>query len=158
MYIDDLGWMNRMEKHQPDELNYVLAKNLKGLLQEKIWLLEDRLKKKRKASSYQFLTEAEVRVLAVLRGESLTISEVARRLSVSRQAVHKIVSNLVEDNLLSLQSMEGNSRDKYIFFTQKGEAMKKEAANILKTLEKEVEMVIGPQQLKLLKSLLAKEW
>jgi DNA-binding MarR family transcriptional regulator len=135
-----------------------LVDNLKALLQEKIWLLENRLKKKRALSSYKALTEAEARVLAILRGEELTISEVARRLAVSRQAVHKIISNLVERKLLKLNQLEENARDKQIVFTPLGEAMKKEAAKLLLELEQEVEVAIGESNLHLLKELLKKEW
>ena len=135
-----------------------LVNNLKALLQEKVWLLESRLKKKRLASSYQSLTDAEARVLAVLRGEELTISEIARRLEVSRQAVHKIISNLVDRKLLKLQKAEENFRDKRIVFTAAGEEMKNEAAKILLELEKEVERAIGARNLQLLKDLLGKPW
>ncbi len=136
----------------------LLVSNLKALLQEKTGLLDNRLQKKRMASSYKTLTDAEARVLAVLRGEELTISEIARRLAVSRQAVHKVISKLVQRKLLQLQKIEGNSRDKRIIFTHAGESMKKEAANALRALEQEVETAIGSRNFRLLKSLLGKKW
>lgn len=147
-----------MVKQQLIEKDVFMTSNLKGLLQEKMWLLDNRFRQKRMKTPYHFLTDAEMRILAVLRGEALTISEVARRLAVSRQAVHKVVSSLVGRKLLSLQKIEGNARDKRIVFTQAGEVMKKEAANVLKELEQEVEVAIGPRHFQLLKSLLKKEW
>src|SRR5690348_1320444 len=104
----------------------ILISNLKGLLQNKLWQLEERLAQKRLRSPYKHLTGAEARILATLRGESLTISEVARRLSVSRQAVHKIVASLIREEILELQAMPDNTRDKIIVFTKKGNALKKE--------------------------------
>jgi DNA-binding MarR family transcriptional regulator len=147
-----------MAKNSSVEKNDFLTSNLKALLQEKIWLLDNRLQQKRLASSYKALTDAEARILAVLRGEELTISEIARRLGVSRQAVHKIISNLIKRKLLKLEQIEGSSRDKRIIFTQAGEEMKKEAAKTLQELEKEVEIAIGSRNFQLLKSLLRKEW
>lgn len=147
-----------MADKQRIERDIFLINNLKGLLQEKIWLLENRLQKKRLASTYKVLTDAQARILATLRGEELTISDIARKLGVSRQAVHKIISNLVKRNLLKLQPIEGNSRDKRIVFTAAGEAMKHEAANVLRELEKEVEIAIGTRNFRLLKTLLQKEW
>jgi DNA-binding MarR family transcriptional regulator len=135
-----------------------LVSNLKAVLQEKLWLLEDRLRQKRLLSSYKTLTAAEARILAVLRGEELTISAVARRLGVSRQAVHKIITNLVKRRLLGLHQIAGNSRDKLIYFTQEGKAMQKEAAIKLQELEDEVATSIGSNNLKLLKTLLRKKW
>lgn len=140
-----------------DENNFLTA-NLKGLLQEKLWLLDKRLQEKRSASRYQSLTEAEAKIFATLRGESLTISEISRRLNVSRQAVHKLVSQIIDKNLLRLEALPNNARDKKIVFTKEGEALKKEAARVLAELEQEVENEIGVKNLHLLKSLLAKDW
>ncbi len=138
--------------------NIFLIRNLKGLLQDKLWLLDQRLQQKRLASSYKALTEAESRILATLRGESLTISEIARRLGISRQAVHKIITGLVTAKLLKLVPIPGNARDKGVVFTKEGETLKKEAAKALRELEEEVETTIGVKDFNLLKSLLEKEW
>ena len=96
-----------------------LLTNLKGLLQEKLWGLEKRLALERRNSPYKNLTDAQSRILATLRGEHLSVSEVGRRLGVSRQAVHKIVSQLINEGILSLQSSLDNERDKIIIFTEK---------------------------------------
>jgi DNA-binding MarR family transcriptional regulator len=140
------------------EMDTFLVTNLKALLQEKLWLLDSRLQQKRLTSAYKNLTDAQARILAILRGEELTISEIARRIGVSRQAVHRIVSSLVQRKLLKLQTSPTNSREKHIIFTQAGEAMKKEAAKALHELENEVQIAIGQRNLKILKSLLAKQW
>lgn len=135
-----------------------LISNLKSLLQEKLWLLDARFKQKRLATRYKILTDAEARILATLRGEELTISEVARRLDLSRQAVHKTVAKLVQAKLLRLVSISGNARDKRIEFTEKGEAMKAAGSKVLRELEQEIEAAIGKENVKLLKSLLSKPW
>lgn len=147
-----------MVKARLDKNDDFMTNNLKGLLQEKIWLMENRFRQKRMKSPYHFLSEAEARALATLRGEALTISEVARRLGVSRQAVHKVISSLVDKKLVELQIIEGNARDKRIVFTPMGEAMKSEAATVLKELEQEIELALGTRQFLLLKSLLKREW
>jgi DNA-binding MarR family transcriptional regulator len=141
-----------------NEKDTFLISNLKALLQDKLWLLDNRFTKKRMATPYKVLTPAESRILATLRGEPLTVAEVARRLDLSRQAVHKTVSKLVEANLLQLESLPNNSRDKRITFTEKGEAMKSSAYKALKEIEKEVEAAIGKNNFKLLTSLLKKTW
>ncbi|MCS5710949.1 MarR family transcriptional regulator [Candidatus Berkiella aquae] len=135
-----------------------LVSNLKGLLQEKLWLLEQRLQEKRNLTPYQELTDAQSRILATLRGESLTISEIARRLNVSRQAVHKLISQLIDKGLLALEAIPDNSRDKQVVFTPEGEALKKAAFKALQELEQEVEEALGAKNFALLKSLLKKEW
>lgn len=146
-----------VKKTKSDGDNFLLD-NLKALLQEKVWLLNDRLQKKRMSSSYSALTNSETRVLAALRGEELTISDISRRLVVSRQAVHKIISHLTKRKLLKLEAIEGNARDKRITFTQAGEKMKKEAESKLRELEQEVKAIIGSRNFQLLKSILKQEW
>lgn len=151
---DDLDFI-MLNKNQQNDF---LTSNLKGLLQEKLWLLDARFRQKRLATQYKILTDGEARILATLRGETLTISEVARRLDLSRQAVHKTVTKLVEAKLLKLTPIPDNARDKQIEFTEKGEAMKVAGYKVLRELEKEVEAKIGKENLKRLKSLLGKIW
>jgi DNA-binding MarR family transcriptional regulator len=138
--------------------NNLLRDNLKNLLQEKLWLLEARFKQKRLATPYKILTDSESRILATLKGEALTVSEVARRLNISRQGVHKTVAKLVELNLLKLEIVRGNARDKQIEFTEEGEAMKATSRQVFMDLEQEIEATIGKDDLRLLKSLLRKDW
>ncbi|ARG97083.1 MarR family winged helix-turn-helix transcriptional regulator [Legionella micdadei] len=140
-----------------DDKNILLT-NLKGLLQEKLWKLEERLANEREKSSYQHLTGAQSRILATLRGENLTISEVGRRLGISRQAVHKIVSQLVNEGILSLEPMPENNRDKIIVFTEKGVVLKETAKKALKKLDDEVKEKLGDKDFELLKEILSKPW
>lgn len=98
------------------------------------------------------------RILATLRGEALTISEVARRLALSRQAVHKTITRLVQRELLRLEWFPGNARDKRIEFTEKGEAMKLAASCALHEIEQEIESSIGKENFKLLKGILNQPW
>lgn len=146
-----------MAKKSSENDNF-LTSNLKALLQEKLWLLDNRLQQKRSATSYKTLTVAEARILAALRGEELTISEISRRLGVSRQAVHKVISGLVKRKLLKLKHAEENARDKFIVFTDAGEEMKKEATRILLELEKEIESAIGSRHFLQLKEMLKMKW
>lgn len=138
--------------------DHYLVNNLKALLQEKLWLLEDRLKAQRQSTPYHSLTDAHARILATLRGEKLSISELGRRLGVSRQAVHKLVSHLIDEGYLALEPIPTNARDKCIVFTRKGEDLRKTAAKALHALEKEVEKAIGKKNFVELKTLLAQKW
>lgn len=147
-----------MAKNLEIQQDHFLENNLKALLQDKILLLEERLQKKRIHSTYKNLTHAETRILATLRGEELTIAEISRRLSVSRQAVHKIIAKLVKRKLLKLEAIEGNARDKRIVFTTAGKKMKQEAKNKLRELEQEVKSAIGAHRFQLLKSILEERW
>lgn len=140
------------------DMNYFLTDNIKALLQEKLWLLNERFRQKRLITDYKMLTESETRILATLRGETLTISEIARRLELSRQAVHKTISKLVQRELLQMEPVPGNARDKRIVFTEKGEAMKLAGSRLLREIEQEIESRIGTDNFTILKSILNQPW
>lgn len=132
--------------------------SLKALLQEKLWKLEEKLALEREISTYKHLTDAQSRILATLRGENLSISEVGRRLSISRQAVHKIVSQLVKEDILALTPAPENNRDKVIIFTSNGALLKETANKALKKIDDEVRQKLGEKDFSFLKSILSKEW
>jgi DNA-binding MarR family transcriptional regulator len=136
----------------------ILLTNLKGLLQEKLWMLEERLAAKRLKSPHKHLTEAQSRILATLRGENLSISEVGRRLGISRQAAHKLVSQLVKEGVLALEPAPENERDKIIVFTEQGILLKERAKKALKTIDDEVKAKLGEKDFLFLKEILSREW
>ena len=143
---------------EKSDRNYFLTANIKALLQEKLWLLDERFRKKRLITDYKMLTESESRILATLRGETLTISEIARRLALSRQAVHRTITRLVQRELLQMEPVPGNARDKRIVFTEKGEAMKLAGSRLLREIEQEIESRIGKDNFTILKSILNQPW
>ena len=136
----------------------VLLTNLKGLLQAKLWMLEERLAAKRVKSPYKHLTEAQSRILATLRGENLSISEVGRRLRISRQAAHKLVSQLVKEGVLALEPAPENERDKIIVFTEQGILLKERAKEALQTIDDEVKAKLGEKDFLFLKEILSRAW
>ncbi|MBL7480372.1 MarR family winged helix-turn-helix transcriptional regulator [Legionella bononiensis] len=138
--------------------NNILLTNLKGLLQEKLWELEEKLALERAKSPYKHLTEAQSRVLATLRGENLSISELGRRLGISRQAAHKIISQLVKEQILELKPMPKNERDKLIFFTEQGVLLKETAKSALRKIDDEVRERLGEKDFLFLKNILSKKW
>jgi len=53
---------------------------------------------------------AEIRLFNALRGEEKSISEVAKIMNISRQAVHQTVHKLVNLGYLELISQDGNKK------------------------------------------------
>ena len=84
-----------------------LATNIKGLMSDMLEWMEARNADLRAGSEFQG-TPAEARMFATLRGKERSISELARALGVSRQAVHTTVHRLVNAGVVELVSSPGN--------------------------------------------------
>lgn len=99
-------------------------------------------------------TPAEAKLFATLRGRQRSISELARVLGISRQAVHNTVHRLVAAGVVELIAAPDSNRDKYVHITKKGYEVQKMAAKNLRQIEKEFADSIGKENLELIRSLL----
>jgi len=78
-----------------------LSQNLKSLLFKRYEWYEKELLLSLEQQGDVSLTTAQARALAVLNGESSSISALARSLNISRQAAHKTVVRLIELDWIS---------------------------------------------------------
>jgi DNA-binding MarR family transcriptional regulator len=86
------------------------------------------------------------------------LSELARALSVSRQAVHQLANEAARLGLVEFVASESDGRVKLLRFTQKGWAMSESAARAFAAIETELAQQIGAQDLAELKRILGKAW
>jgi len=98
-----------------------------------------------KAQSAIFVNLAEGRNTAV---------EIARHLGVSKQAVNKTVTELVERGLLTLEVDASDKRSKRILPTKAGLEKGRQAARALHQLEQELARRIGREQAAALRAIL----
>ena len=132
-----------------------LATSLKGLLQDTLEWMEVRNSELRRGSEFEG-TPAEAKLFATLRGRSRSISELARAIGVSRQAVHNTVHRLIEAGVVELVAQENSKRDKLVKITRKGTRVQAMAAKNLKVIENEMADRIGAKNVELIRSLLIK--
>lgn len=102
-------------------------------------------------------TQAQATVLMVLNGGSLSISEIARQLGISRQAAHKTVNELVVDGWLYLETAKQRNT-KQVEFTEYGIAQRAIVREAMMLVEARVVNAVGDDGLQLMKTLLAKQW
>lgn len=131
-----------------------LESNLKGLLQDVLERLEARNAALRADTAFADATPAEARLFAALRGRERTISELARALGVSRQAVHHTVHRLVRAGVVVLVPSEHSGREKIVRISPSGRQVQVMAAANLRQIEAEVGALIGNRSLETLRSLL----
>ncbi len=99
------------------------------------------------------ITRAEGHLLNRLYHQELSISAVARFMNMSRQAVHKCSSDLIEKGFL-LQKEGSSKREKILKLTGKGKEFCRDNLAMKAELEAEVAARIGLEKVKLLKELL----
>ncbi len=135
--------------HQPNLNELMLARS--------DWLAQQLLARV-KASKFDNITPAQTRLLAQMAGKPTSMAELARRLGVSRQAVHKTVSELERRGILSIEDdpMRGNARK--IVYTELGREVNREGAKIIQSIEHQLAQRLGAKQVEQLKSLLTVGW
>jgi DNA-binding MarR family transcriptional regulator len=125
--------------------------NIRSLLNETIVALDRRLRELREGSRYQDVRNSDVKVFMRAFRSSATVSEIARSLDVTRQAVHASVKRLVALKVLELQPIPHNSRDKLVVVTERGRHAEQTALDQIKTIEAQMAAAIGKNELKLLR-------
>jgi DNA-binding MarR family transcriptional regulator len=111
-----------------------------------------------KRSEYAFLTAAQSRLLATMAGKPTSMAELARRLAISRQAVHKTAAELARRGILEIRDDPDRRNAKRIVYTERGRQVNRAGAAIIERLEDRIASRIGPSRLADLKALLAEDW
>ncbi|WP_052502679.1 HTH domain-containing protein [Halarcobacter anaerophilus] len=133
--------------------------DLKFLLLEKLNLIEELSfieAKKEKFESNDIVTST--RILTLIQNGTFTSSELAKKLNISRQAIHKSINNLCSKGYLLLHNEETIKKNKHIYITEKGKELLICRNNVMKKVEKTVEEKIGKDDFLKLKELLKKDW
>lgn len=134
-----------------------LSQNLKTLLFKRFEWYEQTLLASLEAQGDVSLTMAQSRALAVLNGQSSSISELARSLNISRQAAHKTVSRLVELDWIKLEDGD-KGNEKIINFTEHGQQMRATIKEHMMKIEKDIAANIGQQEYNSLVRILTTNW
>ncbi|MFP5467993.1 MAG: MarR family winged helix-turn-helix transcriptional regulator [Gammaproteobacteria bacterium] len=127
------------------------------LLARSDWM-EQRVMELAERNGYPHVTTAMNRLFAHLGGKPLGLSELARRLAVSRQAVHKLAQEAEKLGLVEFVASEDDKRVKLLRFSQKGWRMSEKAAASFAEIEQELASCIGEQDLESLRRILALPW
>ena len=101
---------------------------------------------------------ADLKLLANLDCGTTYASELARRMRVSRQAVNKLVRNLVEAELVRLEAVPGKRNTKWIVITDSGRNIILDIIAELNRMEAVLEARIGTEQVAALRAALETDW
>lgn len=131
---------------------------LRVLLMEKDEWLYDRTVAKAAEHGYGAVTPAMARLFVQIARASMSVSELARRLAISRQALHETVLAASELGLIELAEHPDNKRIRIVRFTQAGKRMSRKVLIVDREMERELAERIGETNVAELKRLLALPW
>lgn len=109
-------------------------------------------------SEFAYITPAQSRLLATMAGKPTSMAELARRLAISRQAVHKTVAELARRGILEIRDDPERRNAKLIVYTERGRQVNRAGAGIIDRVEERIASRIGRERLETLKSLLSEDW
>jgi len=133
-------------------------KSLRQLLRERHEWMEAQVFEGAERGGYGGVTPAMSRLYGHIRREPVGLSELARQLGVSRQAIHKMVGEAVQMGFLELVDSEEDKRIKLVRFSEKGLRMAESARQEMESIEQRVAEKIGQKDLEELRRILAKAW
>jgi len=119
---------------------------------------EDGLLRRLDEAGWPKITRAHSLVFAHLDLEGTRPSELARRIGISRQAVHQTVGELVELGLVELAPDPASRRAKLVVLTPLGRRRVAEAHGIFGELEGELARRIGRKSVTELRRALEADW
>jgi DNA-binding MarR family transcriptional regulator len=139
-----------------DQSPTVPVDNIRSLVLFVGQCIDDRMQTYRKGTRYESVRPSDVRVFVSALRQPRRITDLAKTLKISRQAVQMSVKRLQNLKVVELQPVPGNQRDKLVVITDRGMNARRTAEEQIARLELELGDVIGTNELETLRHLLAK--
>lgn len=132
--------------------------NLGQLLLRAFHWFDDGLLARLHSGGWLAVTRAHSMIFAHLDADGTRPSELARRIGVTRQAVHQTVNELIDMGLVQLSPDPTNRKAKLVALTSQGKENVKAALEIFTELEDQLSHRIGPEQVENLRQALESDW
>lgn len=152
------GDSKRETKPTPPRRSASHGPTLRVLLMQKDEWLYDRTVAKAAEHGYSAVTPAMARLFVQVARAPMSVSELARRLAISRQSLHETVVAASELGLIELAEHPENKRIRIVRFTQAGKRMSRKVLIVDREMERELADRIGETNVAELKRILALEW
>ncbi|MGW6027159.1 MarR family winged helix-turn-helix transcriptional regulator [Streptomyces sp. NPDC055099] len=134
------------------------GRNLPQLLGDARRWFEDALLASLEEAGEIHVSPTQAGLFAVLDEEGTTVSELARRMGVTRQTAHQAVHGLVAAGLLEQVPDPTSGRQRLIRRTAEGERTHRRAELVLRRAEQELAARIGEQSVRTLRTALELPW
>ncbi|MBR9807667.1 MAG: winged helix-turn-helix transcriptional regulator [Alphaproteobacteria bacterium] len=141
------------ETNDVTQANQILLNLLSGF-----YWLDEGLQSYIRARGWPTVTRPQSMVMAnVVMGVRYP-SEIARRLGISRQAIHATLKSMNEMDMVRLVDDPNNMRVKLVELTETGEAMRRDAQRAMTLMTEELIRRIGKQAFDQTAATLAQDW
>ncbi|GAA1940614.1 hypothetical protein GCM10009837_78420 [Streptomyces durmitorensis] len=137
---------------------HVTGRNLPQLLGDARRWFEDALLAALEAAGEVHVSPTQAGLFAVLDEQGTTVSELARRMGVTRQTAHQAVHGLVAAGLLEQVPDPSSGRQRLIRRTEEGARTHRRAERVLRRVEQELADRIGEQTVHALRAALELPW
>lgn len=132
--------------------------NLKQLLLARSEWFAREIMKGVRASEHAYITPAQSRLLAHMGGKPMSMAELARRLAISRQAVHRTVGELARGGILEVLEDPQRRNSKLVAYTERGRQVNRTGAQIIAGIEQRLARKLGARRFETLRELLEADW
>jgi DNA-binding MarR family transcriptional regulator len=134
------------------------SQELRQLLLKRSNWFEERMVGAAPQYGYTFITPAMNRLFAHMPRKPVSISELARRLAVSRQAAHQTAAEACRRGILELVDDPQDARVRMVKFTAAGLTMVRNAARASSRIEVSLRQSLGDHDFEALQRILKKDW
>lgn len=104
------------------------------------------------------LTSSEWYILNCVHHGAKTAPEILKRVDISKQAVHKFLSNLEDKHLIQTQLVKTPKLQRKVELTPQGLAVYQRSLEIKKEIDQQIEASIGAENFKNLTAVLNMKW
>jgi DNA-binding MarR family transcriptional regulator len=154
-YIDDMAQRPRKSAKKSDSSP---PRSLRQLLLQRSDWFENRVLQEAPRFGYDFVTPAMHRLFVHMSSKPVSTSELARRLAVSRQAVHQTVAEACRRGITELVDDPRDARVRNVRYTDKGIQMVRSAWRVASRIEARLERRLGVRDMATLRRILSKDW
>lgn len=127
------------------------------LFQRFCWL-DERLQARLHDHGWPDVSRAQSMVMINIVSGVTRPSDIARRLGISRQAIHTTVAQMIAKDIVTLEPDPDDARHKRLTLTPFGERMRGDAQAVMGDLTDQIAGTIGEQRFEALLETLAADW
>lgn len=133
-------------------------KSLRVLLRTRLEWIEEQLMQNAEKNGYGYITPSMARLYSYLGYHPVPMSELARRLKISRQAVHQLVNEGISSGFLEVTDSPHDKRIKMVQFSENGKQMAIVAIAEINKAEEELKRYLGAENVLELRRILELKW
>jgi DNA-binding MarR family transcriptional regulator len=128
------------------------ADNIRSLLHYLTIEMDEQMASARQGTAFGQVRPADAKIAIIASRKKRTLSELARLMGVSRQAIHLAVQRLIKMQILALEPVPQDKREKFVVITPHGHDAIALAEKQIRNMEVELAEVIGAEGVETLRA------